>query len=39
MQEETVAISGVDIFPEMPAGVIVGTIGSASSDDTEGGEG
>jgi hypothetical protein len=38
MQEETVAISGVDIFPEMPAGVIVGTI-SASSNDSEGGEG
>lgn len=28
MQEETVAISGVSIFAEMPAGVIVGTIGS-----------
>lgn len=35
MQEETIAISGVDIFAEMPAGVIVGTIASAS----EGGEG
>ena len=35
---ETVAVSGVTIFAEMPAGVIVGTI-SAPSDDTEGGEG
>lgn len=35
MQEETIAISGVDIFAEMPAGVIVGTISAAS----EGGEG
>lgn len=35
MQEETVAVSGIDIFPEMPDGVIVGTITAASA----GGEG
>jgi hypothetical protein len=35
MQNETVAISGIDIFAEIPAGVIVGTI--TSEDD--GGEG
>lgn len=28
MQEETVAVSGVTLFPEMPAGVVVGTITS-----------
>lgn len=28
LQEETVAVSGIDIFAEMPAGVIVGAIGS-----------
>lgn len=31
MQSETVAISGIDIFAEMPAGVIVGTISSNPS--------
>lgn len=30
MQSETVAISGIDIFAEMPAGVFKGTIGSDS---------
>lgn len=30
MQSETVAVSGIDIFAEMPAGVIKGTIGSDS---------
>jgi len=30
MQSETVAIAGVDVFAEMPAGVIVGTIGDES---------
>ena len=33
MQEETVAVSGIDLFAEIPAGVIVGTIAD------EGGEG
>jgi len=31
MQSETVAVSGIDIFAEMPAGVIVGTISSNPS--------
>jgi hypothetical protein len=35
MQEETVAVSGIDLFAEIPAGVIVGTI----AEETEGGEG
>lgn len=35
MQEETVAIAGIDLFAEITAGVIVGTITAAS----EGGEG
>jgi hypothetical protein len=35
MQEETVAVSGIDLFAEIPAGVIVGSITEA----TEGGEG
>lgn len=35
MQEETVAIAGIDLFAEIAAGVIVGTITAAS----EGGEG
>lgn len=43
MQEETVAISGITFFAERLDGVIVGTIGSGSSDeggdDSEGGEG
>lgn len=32
MQSETVAISGIDIFAEMPAGVIVGEITEADSN-------
>ena len=35
MQEETVAVSGIDLFAEIPAGVIVGTI----AEEDEGGEG
>jgi hypothetical protein len=39
MQEETVAIAGIDLFAEITAGVIVGTISSEASSDDEGGEG
>lgn len=38
MQEETVAIAGIDLFAEITAGVIVGTI-TAASEGGEGGEG
>lgn len=30
LQEETVAVSGVTFFPEMPAGIVIGTIGEDS---------
>jgi hypothetical protein len=39
MQEETVAIAGIDLFAEITAGVIVGTISAEASSDDEGGEG
>jgi hypothetical protein len=39
MQEETVAIAGVDFFAERNDGVIVGTITAASTEGGEGGEG
>ena len=39
LQSETVAITGITIFAEMPAGVIVGTISDKTEADSEGGEG
>lgn len=39
MQSETVAVAGVDLFAEIDAGVIVGTITAASAEGGEGGEG